>query len=298
MLRPYLLHIGLKVLCLYKIIKQNIMKLKIKNIAIALIAAFAITSCSKSDDNNMEGNGNLTVNFENGFENQGGITIGSTFRTTTNNQVYNYTTLKYIISNVVLIKADGTEVKYNYNNPDKGAFIVNQADGLIEHPVALTDIPAGDYTKIKFGLGISPEAFTLGQAGQATFWTKAADAGMTWNWASGYRFIRLEGKYGATQATATTTFMHHFGNAGNPNANSTPNIYKEITLTLPTSAKVRTNVSPVVHIMADFTQHLDGATKITLDGTNSNAMSTSMQCVVDMVNNLSTMFTVEHVHND
>jgi hypothetical protein len=274
------------------------MKFQLKNIAIAMVAAFTITSCSKDDDNGMNGNGNLNVSFENGFDGDQGITLGSTFKTTTNNQVYNYTTLKYIVSNVVLIKADGTEVKFNYNNPDKGAFIIDQADGLTEHPVALTDIPAGDYTKIRFGLGISSDAYTLGQSGQATFWTKAASAGMTWNWAAGYRFIRLEGVYGATQATATETYMHHFGNSGNPTVNGTPNIYKEITLDLPTSAKVRTNITPLIHIGADFTQHLDGTTKIILDSTNDNAMSSSMQCVQDMVNNLSAMFTVEHVHND
>lgn len=275
------------------------MKFKLKNIAIAMVAALALTSCNKDDDNEaITGNGNLTVNFENGFEDQGGITIGTTFRKTTNNQYYNYSCLKYIISNVVLIKADGTEVKYNYNDPNKGAFIIDQADGLIEHPAALTGIPAGDYTKIRFGIGISPEAYNLGESGQATFWTKAVDAGMVWTWASGYRFVKLEGAYGETQATATNVFAHHFANMGNILANGTPNLYKEVTLDLPTTAKVRTNVSPVVHIMADFTKHLDGDTKIILDETTSDAMSGSMQCVRDMVANLTKMFTVEHVHND
>lgn len=273
------------------------MKFQLKNIAISMIVALALTSCNK-DDEAITGNGNVTINFENGFEDQGGITIGTTFRKTTNNQYYNYSCLKYIISNVVLIKADGTEIKYNYNDPNTGAFIIDQADGLTEHPATLTGIPAGDYTKIRFGIGISPEAYNLGENGQATFWTKAVNAGMVWTWASGYRFVKLEGVYGETQATATNVFAHHFANMGNVLANGTPNLYKEVTLDLPTTAKVRTNVSPVVHIMADFTKHLDGDTKIILDETTSDAMSGSMQCVRDMVANLTKMFTVEHVHND
>ncbi len=260
---------------------------------------FSVTSCN-SDDNNdtISGTGKLSVNFENGFKDIGGITIGTTTKSTTNGQYYNYTCLKYIVSNFVLIKADGTEVKYNYDNPDKGAFIINQAEGPIEHSVNLDEIAAGDYVKIRFGLGISPSAYLLGNSGQATFWTKAQDAGMTWVWASGYRYIRLEGKYGTSATTLTTQYMHHFGNAGDYQANGTPNIYKEITLDLPNAAQVRTDVTPIIHISADFTQHLDGNVKITLDANTNNAMSTSKQCVLDMTNNLSTMFAVEHVHND
>lgn len=114
------------------------------------ITLFILSSCRNSDSTETEDTtpGNLQIKFENGFNNLGDIVLGQTAQTSSNGQKHNFTTLKYIVSNIVLIDEGGKEFKYNYNNPDKGAFIVDQAEakaGIVY--IDLADIPRNNYKK-------------------------------------------------------------------------------------------------------------------------------------------------------
>ncbi|MCT4298897.1 hypothetical protein CMU89_05770 [Elizabethkingia anophelis] len=262
------------------------------------ITLFILSSCRNSDSTETEDTtpGNLQIKFENGFNNLGDIVLGQTAQTSSNGQKHNFTTLKYIVSNIVLIDEGGKEFKYNYNNPDKGAFIIDQAEakaGIVY--IDLADIPRNNYKKIRFGLGISQSAYLLGQDGQGIFWQKAKTAGMAWSWAAGYIFTKLEGNYGS--ATADTKFMNHCGNMGNTSANNTADLYREITLNLPMTARVTKNIKPSIHILADLNQYLSGQTALTLNKDNEMAMG-SNQHLVNVTNNITKMFRVDHVHND
>ena len=90
------------------------------------------TACRSNDDDQITDTtpGNVQIKFENGFNNLGNIVLGKTTQTSTNGQKHNFTTLKYIVSNITLIDENGGEFKYNYNNPDKGAFIIDQAKAV------------------------------------------------------------------------------------------------------------------------------------------------------------------------
>ena len=112
------------------------------------ITLFTLSSCRNSDSTETEDTtpGNLQIKFENGFNNLGDIVLGQTAQTSSGGQKHNFTTLKYIVSNIVLIDESGKEFKYNYNNPDKGAFIVDQAEakaGIVY--IDLADIPRNNY---------------------------------------------------------------------------------------------------------------------------------------------------------
>lgn len=262
------------------------------------ITLFTVSSCRNDDDEDIQDTtpGNLQVKFENGFNNLGDIALNQTTQTSTGGQKHNFSTLKYIVSNITLIDENGGEFKYNYNNPDKGAFIIDQSEataGIVY--VNLTEIPKNNYKKIKFGLGINPQAYLLGQNGQGVFWQKAKDEGMAWSWAAGYIFTKFEGMYGTS--TADTMFMNHCGNMGDTTANGTPDLYREITLDLPTTARVTKDITPSIHILADLNQYLSGQTALTLNTDNNMAMGSS-QHLVDVTNNIANMFKVDHVHND
>lgn len=262
------------------------------------ITLFILSSCRNSDSTETEDTtpGNLQIKFENGFNNLGDIVLGQTAQTSSNGQKHNFTTLKYIVSNIVLIDEGGKEFKYNYNNPDKGAFIVDQAEakaGIVY--IDLADIPRNNYKKIKFGLGISQSAYLLGQDGQGIFWQKAKASGMAWSWAAGYIFTKLEGNYGS--ATPDTKFMNHCGNMGNTSANNTADLYREITLDLPMTARVTKNIKPSIHILADLNQYLSGQASLSLNKDNEMAMGSNPH-LVNVTNNLTKMFRVDHVHND
>ncbi|MDQ0066396.1 MbnP family protein [Chryseobacterium lathyri] len=257
-----------------------------------------LSSCRNSDDTDSQdtSTGNLQIKFENGFNNLGNIVLNQTVQTSASGQKHNFSALKYVISNITLIDESGNEFKYNENNPDKGAFIVDQADavaGVVY--LDLNGIPKNNYKKVRFGLGISQKAYLLGQNGQAEFWTKAKQKGMSWSWAAGYVFIKLEGKYGGS--AADTQFMNHTGNMGNVTANNTPDLYREITLNLPTTARVTAQIRPSIHILADLNQFLSGSKTLSLT-TENNMMMGSSQHLVDVTDNLTAMFKVDHVHND
>lgn len=266
--------------------------------AFFVMTLLTVSSCRNNDDDEVQDStpGKLQVKFENGFNNLGGIVINQTTQTSSNGQKHQFSTLKYVISNIVLIDENGGEFKYNYNNPDKLAFIIDQAEAVAGiNYINLTEIPKNNYKKIRIGLGISQNAYLIGQDGQGIFWQKAKTAGMAWSWAAGYIFTKLEGKYGSLKAD--TEFMNHCGNMGDTTANGTADLYREVTLDLPTTARVSKDITPSIHILADLNQYLSGQTALTLDNTNNMAMG-SNQHLVNVTNNLTKMFKVDHVHND
>lgn len=271
-----------------------------KFLSLSLIAFTFLTfiSCRNNDedDSSTDTKGNLQLKFENGFNNLGDIVLNQTTQTSSQGQKHQFSNIKYVISNISLIDENGNEFKYNENNPDKGAFIIDQDDavaGIVY--INLNEVPKNNYKKVKFGLGISQNAYLLGQDGQAEFWNEAKQKGMSWSWAAGYVFVKLEGKYGT--GSPDTEFMNHTGNMGNVTANGTPDLYREITLSLPTTARVTGQITPSVHILADLNQYLSGETPLVLSAANDMMMGSS-QHLVDVTNNLTKMFKVDHVHND
>ena len=73
--------------------------------------------------------------------------------------------------------------------------------------------------------------------------------------------------------------------------------YAEITISFPSVAKVRTTITPQVHIIADAKKVVDGDNKIAVTtGTSGDIMSGDRLALVTA--NVSKMFTIDHVHND
>ncbi|WKS95743.1 MbnP family protein [Riemerella columbina] len=260
------------------------------------IASLFVISCNRDSEPEIKSNehNNLTLKFENIYNQQAMAGLSGTY-TSKAGQTFKFQTLKYIISDVTLIKSDGSEFKYHHLDPDQGAYIIDQSEASTTHNFVLKDIPAGDYKAVRFGLGIAPEAFVLGENKQATFWDKAKKAGMGWSWASGYKFVNLEGVYGQD---LSQHFKIHIGNIGNPEVSKTPNVYKIVQLDLPQTAKVRQEIAPKIHIMADVYQALSGKHSITLSPDNHEGMHPSKTIVQQVSENLAEMFHVDHVHND
>lgn len=271
---------------------------KLLSLFLIALTFFTFISCrnNNDDDSAPEAKGSLQLKFENGFNNLGNIVLNQTVQNSVQGQKHQFSNIKYVISNISLMDESGNEFKYHENNPDKGAFIIDQADavaGIVY--INLSGIPKNNYKKVKFGLGISQNAYLLGQDGQADFWNKAKQKGMSWSWAAGYVFVKLEGKYGIH--SPDTEFMNHTGNMGNVAANGTPDLYREIMLNLPTTARVTSQITPSVHILADFNQYLSGETPLVLNSANDMMMGSS-QHLLNVTNNLTKMFKADHVHND
>ena len=119
-----------------------------------LLSLISLSIISCSEDGIPVAN-NVTLEFNNTF---GDTTIilgdatstEATVNTSTEGQAHHFSELKYIISNIRLVNADGLEFPYNVNNLDTGATIIDQSKPETLQYV-LNNIPTAEYTQIKFG---------------------------------------------------------------------------------------------------------------------------------------------------
>ncbi|WP_149272992.1 MbnP family protein [Pareuzebyella sediminis] len=258
---------------------------------IAMLLCSALISCSNDDEptGSLEGQtGTLVVKFDNGVGDQDFI-FGTTY-TKSGGESYELETLKYIVSNIELTAADGTTFMY----PEaKNVFIIDEADGNNAGEIWLTldDVPAADYTKISFGIGIDQERYSKGAEGQGDFLQQAQDEEMLWSWATGFRFVRLDGVY--SDATLTDEALNvHMGSVGTSLDN-----YREVGLDLPNSVLVRETANPQIHIKADIAKVFDGQTSVKFSEGFSQVHTDEATTPV-IADNMMGMFTVHHVHNN
>jgi len=285
---------------------------KLINSIIILIALFTIIACQNDDDTNSVAN-NVTLEFQNTFKDKI-IVLGdanstsATTNTSVEGQAHHFSELKYVISNIRLIKTDGTEIPYNVNDLDKGATVINQSK-TSSLSYTLSTIPSGDYKQIKFGLGIRADLNTLDQVRFPKFYEAAGanDTKMHWEWGTGYRFTKIEGFYDTDNKELS---IHTGSTVSGTNGDSSTytqgvNAYREITLNLTTHAIVG-RISPKIIIKADFDKLLSGKINtITLGDGNATPSIHTAANMVKFIDNLggngtsdlSGMFSIINVEN-
>ena len=268
------------------------MNIQIKNIFAVILMTITLGACSSDDSGDViaEGEtGDVGLFFDNGV-NGDALILGNSY-TNSNGEKLTINRLNYIVSNIVLIKADGSEYVYP---KQESYFVIAQEASLFN--VDLENVPAGDYTKIKFGIGVDQQQYLQGETAQQSFWDLASANNLTWTWSTGYRFINFEGTFATTtNPKMTYNFQVHQG------SNSATDNYREVTLDLPNTALVRTDMTPSIHLKTDLNVLLDGATKIKLsDNINEAGTATSImggENLITIAGNSQAMLKVDHVHN-
>ena len=268
------------------------MKFQLKNIIAVLAIMLAIASCSNDDSNaeTITGKGKLAVEFDNVFG-SANLILNSQSNVTSQGETLKVSDVKYIVSNIVLTKEDGSTFVYPRT---ESYFIVSEAN-VASHVLELENIPAGNYTKIKFGIGVDETQYNAGQTVQGDFFAQAQNEDMAWTWSAGYKHILFEGMFTSSTVTVPTVFMVHTGKSG-ANYN-----YTDVTLDFTDKALVRTTITPEVHIFADVAKIIDGTNKIKLTDNNMGGMGAMIMSGANLplvTANLRNMFTVDHVHND
>lgn len=259
----------------------------------AAVFACLISSCSSDDTSiiNSNENGNVQLYFDQTMHGDQLLINTSTFPSK-NNETIKITKFNYIISNIRLKDDQGNEFVYPKN---ENYFIINTEAN--QQTIQLTNIPQGNYTSITFGLGVDSQKYLTGEENQQEFWDYAATQDMTWSWITGYKFINLEGEFKSTEIPNYTTFNLHIGSHGSALDN-----YKKVSLSLPNSARVRTNNTPSIHFLVDAMQLLDGTNKVKLEN-HLNPAATSASIMVNaewspkIMSNATQMFIIDHVHN-
>src|SRR5690606_21858922 len=280
----------------------------LKNFMLLSVVSLAAMSCSKDDDTPVANN--VTLHFNNTFKTET-IVLGdatssdATVNTSASGQEHRFSELKYVVSNIRLVKADGTEIPYNINDLDKGAAVVNQAKPQSLDYV-LTNIPVGEYKELKFGLGVKQELNTLDELRFPNFYAAAGanDTEMHWEWGTGYRFTKLEGFWDGDKKQLS---IHTGSTIQGSEGNFTQGVdaYRDITLDLSSHAIVGRN-SPKITIVADFDKLLSGkSSTITLGSGNATPSVHTAAEMLKFVDNLggdgssdlSGMFSIGRVEN-
>jgi hypothetical protein len=159
--------------------------------------------------------------------------------TDANGDTYRFDELRYWISNVRFIKANGESVAipdsyYLVENRDTLYFYGTTSTAVTNNfslpkkreEVLVGNVPAGEYTKVKFAVGVDPvynDNFSL-RAGELDINQMAQVAG--WAWQTSYIFLRTKGIFlpkGADPLTAASKFVAETG--GN-------DMYREVELNL------------------------------------------------------------------
>lgn len=257
----------------------------------------------------------VTLHFDAVFEKDGAISPFILSKThnfpatasqlvSTNNQLHRFNEVKYIISNIRLIKTDDTEMGYNVESLDNGAHIVNLRDPK-SFDFILSKIPAGEYKQIKFGLGIKPELNKLDEEANPKFYAQADgnDDRMHWEWGNGYRFVKMEGYFRDNNDTSAWKELSiHIGSTF-ADYDSTE-AYRDITLDLPKNIVVG-ELSPTININTNLSKVLSGKKLLTLvssidnEGQTGNATPNVHHAgyIYEFVENMKEMFSVNNIKN-
>ncbi len=240
-----------------------------------------------NDDDNMEelsGEGTVKLTFDNSFGSDD-LLLGTSSYTNSQNEVLTISRLNYIVSNFTLTNDMGETFTYP---KDDSYFITSEETGETE--ISLTNVPAGRYVSVTFGIGVDQEKYLQGADGQGTFLAKAEETNMMWSWQAGYKFLNFEGTFTSPTVTEPTNFKIHMGSHGSSLDN-----YKEVTLNLGTEALVSDEMNPIIHMVADANAILDGTNKISLS--EQAIIMVSEEKSPKVAANTASMFTVDHVHN-
>jgi hypothetical protein len=257
------------------------MKLSFPYIKIALVSlvtagSFLITGCNDDDDDPKPAPA-LTIEFTHLAGNKQ-FHLDSTY-TTANGDQFTPTMFKYYISNIRLVRSDNAIVEI----PDS-YFLINE-ENENSMMIELENVPEGDFTAIKFMIGVDSTRNCSGaQSG-------ALDPvnGMFWSWNTGYIFFKLEGT--SPVISSPGEFRYHVGGF----KGATNNI-KETQLSFDgTTLSLEKGGHPEIHLVVDVLELFESPVTIDMSTFSSTVMAPNADAST-LANNYVDMITFDHIH--
>lgn len=265
-----------------------------------------LAACSKKNDPTPEFEENnlapLSVEFDNivGERTLSINNTGSPYRNAAG-EPFSISKLQYFISNISVTTAEG---KTYTVNQDSSYFLINGADRSTRF--TKVRVPEGDYTNLKFTIGVDSLRSTMAVDKRTGVLDPAAggsmeDGGMYWGWNSGYIFFKMEGKSDVVSndvngdPTGNKQFKYHIGFFGGYSAPTLNNI-KVINVDLRTAgvAKVRKDRQSNIHLLVDVMKVFNGKSPFKI-AENPNVMFSDFSAQIAA--NYTDMFTHDHTEN-
>jgi len=220
-------------------------------------------------------------NFTNYFGNDE-LELNTSTYTTSQNEQITISTFNYWVTNIVLIKKDGTE----YKEPE--SYRVLREDKHATLHFHLKDVPAGTYTGMKFIIGVDVPRNTSGAQDGAL--DPAVNGDMYWSWSTGYIQAKLEGTSPQSKS-ANNGVMYHIG--GIEPGKETP---RDVTLTFGTDMVVGSQAGSI-KIKADAAKWFGPGNPILIEQMSSTAHGSSAGSL-KIADNYQHMFSITSVGNE
>jgi hypothetical protein len=258
-----------------------------------LISVFSFNACEDGGGDEITGFGEVEIEFENRAGDET-LILGTEY-TNAAGEKLKFTTFDYYVSNIVLVKSDGTE----YVVPKDDSYFLLKHDEPDSREIKLTNVPAGDYTGLKFVIGVD-SAKSVSPIGERTGVLDPAGAasGMYWSWNAGYIFVKVEGTSPAAPVdpgSGENIFQYHTGLFGGYDSPTLNNL-KNVSMTVPDeAAKVRQGEeAPHFHLFVDVLEMFKSPTVISVATNPTSHAGPFSKTVAD---NYADMFLIDHVHN-
>jgi len=221
-------------------------------LTLSAVAALFLTACSKDDNKDIAAfKGQTTLTFDSRVNTED-FALNKDF--TINGTKYNFTQLRYWVSNVSLTNDKG-EV---YNVPNAYYLLeennaVAVQDGAYQYParkredVTISDIPAGNYKSISFSVGVDSThnnnlSLQAGELSQLNGMTN-----ISWMWHTSYIFSSLK----AARIVGTDTTKITVETGLNTN-------FRTLKVDFPNVVSVSANQATAIKFNVDVTKIIDG----------------------------------------
>jgi hypothetical protein len=159
--------------------------------------------------------GKFELNFRLEWAGQSGY-LGLPYRNPYNGDSVVLDALKFYVSNVRLVKADGTE--HPITDLHLFNFRTNSSVGKVAHLVGealAANVPLGHYNGIRYTIGLTSAQNATDPTTLPATHLLSDFQGMFWSWATGYRFFLLEGRMDTIPNDGNEVFSHglswHYG---------------------------------------------------------------------------------------
>lgn len=258
-----------------------------------LIVTFSFNACKDDNHDDITGFGEVEIEFDHRAGDDA-LVLGSEY-TNAAGEKLKFTTFDYYVSNLVLVKSDGTE----YVVPKDDSYFLIKHDEPTSRAVKISNIPAGDYTGLKFVIGVD-SAKSVSPISERTGVLDPAGAasGMYWSWNAGYIFVKVEGTSPAAPVdpgSGENIFQYHTGLFGGYDSPTLNNL-KTVSMTVPDeAAKVRQGEeAPHFHLFVDVLEMFKSPTVLSIAANPYSHAGPFSKTVAD---NYADMFLIDHVHN-
>jgi len=213
-----------------------------RSLKLIIKACFAVVCMGMSWLSSAQEN-KLVLSFENTFGSEP-LVLKKEY-TNRHGEKVSFTLLNYFISNISLIRTDGSI----YIVPQDSSYFLAKEDVPASKSIELT-VPKGKYQSVRFTIGVDSARSTQGaDRRQGVLDVGAQARGMYWQWNSGYIFFKMEGKSPASPDSLKNSFYYHIGGYGGFDSKTLNNIrVKDFTFEKPlqvSSKKVATVVFAV-----------------------------------------------------